>query len=380
MKIFYITHTFSLNVWDQGGGEVYCSNILKELRKRGHEIMVFTPDCKHFPEEEELGIKVYRSPTWGHHAFHKYEYAMNAKKAIELARAFHPDVIHAQNDVFPALIGSAVKKELKIPLIVGMEFLSHKNQTLNTKFTYHLNKFFLPKLDFDFLISMGQHFIDHELAEWGIPKEKMKVIPLGVDTEEFSPSVGMKTELLEQFGSHLLISLKPLHSTNAKGIGQILRAFKIVLEKHPEYHYLIYGWGAKGEETKQLVKELDLEKNVHFLGLVNYNETPQIYNSSEFLVHVFTYDATTSSSLIDSMAVGKAIIATRIGEIPNIVDGAGILIPQNNIEILANEMLRLIEAPALRKGLGEKARKVVLERFSLKKTADELEALYSTVQ
>ncbi|MBI4043468.1 MAG: glycosyltransferase family 4 protein [Candidatus Diapherotrites archaeon] len=376
MRILYITHTYSLNVWDQGGGEVYCSNLLKELSRRGHEILVFTPACKRWPKEEkEFNIRVHMVPTFGHHALHKYEYVFTANEAVRLAKEFNAKLVHAQNDIFPALVGAKVKKALNIPLVVGVEYISEKNASLNTKLIYWLNRTLLPRIPADHFISMSRHAVDHYLVPWGIEKNKIMVLPVSVDLELFKPGPGKK-ELVENYGPNLLVSLKPMHATNAQALELVLRAFKKVLGKHADYHYLLYGGGAKLEYLKALAHELGLEKSVHFMGLVNYSDTPSIYNASQFLVHAFTYEATTSSSLIDSLAAGKAVIATRIGEIPNIVEDAAVLVPPNNVNALAEAMLDLMEHPKKRFELEKKARAIAEKRHSLNALGEGIEKVY----
>ena len=169
MRIFYITHTYSLE--GGGGGEVFCTNFLKELSRRGHKIFVFTASRVRFPEKEkELGIEVFTPEVFLHHALHKFQYALLYPKAIKLARKFNPDIIHAQNDVFPAFIGSKVKNAMGVPLVAAVEYLSDKNVSLNLTLTYSINKLLLPKLNYDKIVSWSRYVIDNFFIPWKIPK------------------------------------------------------------------------------------------------------------------------------------------------------------------------------------------------------------------
>ncbi|MDO8647805.1 MAG: glycosyltransferase family 4 protein [Candidatus Diapherotrites archaeon] len=370
MKILFITHTYNLE--GGGGGEVNVSGILRELCKKGHEILVFTPDCPPYAEELKLGLKVYRAKAFGHPAFHKVEYSLQAGKAISLARKFQPDIIHAHNDAFPAIIGDKTKKKLGIPLTVYIEYVSEKASSWNLKLIYQMNRHFLPRVKADRMISMSKFAAEKYLIPWGIPKEKISIIPAGLDLKNFIHARPDK-ELIKKYGKHLLVSLRPLHSTHSKGIAYIIKAMKIVHEKYPAYKYLVFGDGSGKRSLEELVMELHLEDTVKFPGSIPYKKVPSTYCTSEFMVHSLVFEATTSMSIIDSMACGKAVIATDIGETKNAFGKAALLVPPENESALAEAIINLIEHPKLRKELEKKARKLAVEEYSIEKIAGKFE-------
>ena len=374
MRIFYITHTYSLR--GGGGGELFCSDFLKELSKRGHKIFVFTAKSDDFSaEEKSLGIEVFHAKSIGHHAFHKFEYLLQSRKAAELARQFKPDIIHAQNDAFPALIGEKVKKATKVPLVASIEYLSDRAVSVNLKIVFLFNKFFLPKIKFDRLVSWSQFVIDSYLLPWKIPKEKIVLIPGAVDVSTFLKKVFPHPKLV-QFGKNLIVSAKPLHSTNAMGILQTIKAMKIVSRKFSEWKFVVIGDGEKRKWLEAAVIDLGLEKNVFFVGQIPAEEIPQVYASAEIVVHSFAFKATTSIALIESMAAQKAIVATDFGEVANTVSDTEVLVQPNNPESIAQGIIKLIENPKLREELGKKARKRAVENFSMAAIVEEFEKLY----
>lgn len=389
MRIFFITHTYSLR--GGGGGEAFCNDFLRELVKRGHKIFVFATKSDDFSEEEKrLGLEVFKVPCFGHHAFHKFEYLLQAKKAAELAKKFSPDIIHAQNDAFPALIGEAVKKKTKKPLVASIEYLSDKAVSINLKIVFLFNKFFLPRIKFDKLVSWSEFVIENYLLPWGIPKEKIVLIPGAVDVKPFlltQKSLGKNTKgaflkkvfphpKIWEFGSNVIVSAKPLHSTNAMGIAQTIKAMKIVSKQFPEWKFVIAGDGEKRAWLESLVKELELKKNVFFIGSIPAEQIPSVYSAVQIVVHSFAFKATTSIALIESMAAQKAIVATDFGEVANTVGNTAILVKPNNPESIAKGIIHLIENPLLRIELGKKARKRAIERFSMPAIVDRFEELY----
>jgi len=374
MRIFFITHTYSLR--GGGGGEAFCNDFLREMRKRKHEIFVFTTQSDDFSrEEQELGIKVFKAKSLGHHAFHKFEYILQGNKASELAKDFRPDIIHAQNDVFPAMIGEKAKKQTGAPLVASIEYLSDKAVSLNLKLVFWFNKFFLPRIKFDKIVSWSEFVIENYLLPWGIPKSKIALIPGAVDVSNFTKKIKPHPKL-KQFGKKLIVSAKPLHSTNAMGIEQTIKAMKIVSEKFPEWKFVVVGEGEKRKALGELVTHLKLQKNVFFTGQIPAEQIPSVYAAAEIVVHSFAFKATTSIALIESMAAAKPIVATDFGEVKNTVGNTGILVKPKNPDSIANGIIKLIQSPKLRKQFGARARQRALAKFTIKAIADSFEKLY----
>ncbi len=339
--------------------------------------MVFTPGGKQFEQKEKkLGIKVYHCPIFGHHAFYKFEYVLMWWKAVLLARKFKPDVIHAQNDVFPGLIGKAVKFFTGAPLVCAVEYLSDQAVSLNLKLVFALNKFLLPKIGFDALVSWSNFVVEKFFVPWGIPREKILLVPGAVNVEAFAGKPVPNAKLASK-GKKWISSVKPLHSTNAMGISYIIKAMAIVSKKHPGWKYAIVGEGQSKSMLQDLVKELGLEKNVFFFGAMPNSSVPGVYSASKIVAHSFAFKATTSIALMESMAAGKAIVATESGEVRPTVGDTALLAKQKDEKSIASALNKLIENPALRKSLGAAARKRVKKEYSIQAIVSQFENLYS---
>ncbi len=343
MRIFFITHTYSLG--GSGGGEQFVSSFLEEMRRRKHKVFVFTPGANTFTAKEKaLGLQVYHSPVFGHHAFHKFEYILMAWKAVELAKKFKPDVIHAQNDVFPAFIGGFVKDATKKPLVVAVEYLSDQAVSLNLKAVFVLNKFLLPKIKFDKIVSWSTFVVNKFFLPWGIDRKKIVLIPGAVNTKRFLVKSKPLPKLVK-IGKNLIVSAKPLHSTNAAGISYIIKAMVLVKKKHPDWKYVIVGRGQSKPELEALVKKLDLQNTVIFAGFIDNSKIPSVYASAKIIAHSFAFKATTSIALIETMAASKAIVVTETGEVKPTVGDTALLAKQKNAKSIANAIEKLIENP-----------------------------------
>lgn len=187
-------------------------------------------------------------------------------------------------------------------------------------------------------------------------------------------------EFVSRFGKGFILSAKPLHKTNATGISFVIRAMQKVIAKHPECKYVIAGGGEGLANLQSLVKELGLEKNVLFAGWIDSKRLPELYASAGIAVHSFIFRASTSIALIESMAAGKAIVATDSGEAANAIKGAALLANPEDSDSIAGALLKLIENPELQRELGQKAQKTAKENYSIEAVAGKFEKLYSRLK
>ena len=141
-----------------------------------------------------------------------------------------------------------------------------------------------------------------------------------------------------------------------KNIPMLLKALRIVVDIHPEVILEIYGDGSEKKRIEQLIRELNLEKNVQLKGFCN--------NVDERIVNAYMYVCTSnyeglSNALLESMAMGLAIVSTDSsggGAREVIKDGVnGYLGPINDDVKLAERMITLIDNPEKAFAMGQKA-------------------------
>ena len=214
-------------------------------------------------------------------------------------------------------------------------------------------------------------------AFYGCSREKMRVIPNGVDIDEVdrakskSPShawAGEKTPLVIGMGR-----LCP-----QKGFDVLLRAFSQVSRKIPEARLLLLG---KGEDGSRLAKEAaapGLRERVDFPGWLP-NPHAVISRASVFVLSS-RYEGF-PNGVLEALACGTPVIATDCPSGPReILDGgAGILVPVDDSEAMADALVRLLEDPDLRMAMASKGRARVEERYSLPGMVAAYERLFEEV-
>ena len=139
----------------------------------------------------------------------------------------------------------------------------------------------------------------------------------------------------------------------------LLKALRIVVDIHPEVILEIYGDGSEKKRIEQLIRELNLEKNVQLKGFCN--------NVDERIVNAYMYVCTSnyeglSNALLESMAMGLAIVSTDSsggGAREVIQDGInGYLVPVNDEVQLSEKIIKLIENPEMAVAMGQKAMEI----------------------
>ncbi|MEK0337809.1 MAG: glycosyltransferase, partial [Nitrosopumilus sp.] len=163
-----------------------------------------------------------------------------------------------------------------------------------------------------------------------------------------------------------------------KGHLVFLKAAKKIINDFYHAHFLIVGDGKERKKLEEITQELEIQSNVHFLGI--RSDIPQII--SLFDVAVLTSNPvveTFSNAILEYMAASKPVVATNVGSTSELViDGeTGFLIPFNDSDTLANAILRLLKDGGLAKKMGEVGREKIKERFTVQKMIAKYESLFA---
>jgi glycosyltransferase involved in cell wall biosynthesis len=155
----------------------------------------------------------------------------------------------------------------------------------------------------------------------------------------------------------------------------------LVVKEAPGFQLQIAGDGPLREELTALSKKLSLDSHVQFLGMVR--DVPALLQRASLYV-LSSISEGVSLTILEAMARGLPIVATRVGGTPEAVrDGAnGLLVPPGDPRSLAVSLLRLWRDDTLARRLGEAGRLRVLEHFDVRRMVARYEQVYrgATVQ
>jgi len=209
------------------------------------------------------------------------------------------------------------------------------------------------------------------------PPKKFSIIPLGFDLTQFLNAevhCGKLRRELHVSEDTLLVGIVG-RLTAIKNHALFLRSAARVLEKVANVRFLIGGDGELATELKELANNLQIQDKVIFLGW--RDDMPVIYADLDIVV-LTSLNEGTPVSLIEAMASTKAVVATAVGGVPDIVfDGqTGILVPSGDEEKLSAAIIDLLEDAEKRRNLGKRGREFVKGKFTKERLFADMARLY----
>jgi glycosyltransferase involved in cell wall biosynthesis len=230
---------------------------------------------------------------------------------------------------------------------------------------------------FDSVVGVSGEIVD-ELVRKGI--KNVSKISNGIDADTFTNSLD-STYLFNEFGlprgSKMIGMISSL--TSEKGHLFALQAFASIVRKKFDAKLLIIGDGPLAGELKRFSLKLGISDCVLFSG--KRNDIPQILS----ILDVFLIPSLVEGlpmAMLEAMAAGKTIIASRVGEIPEVIEDGknGLLVDAGSVHEIEQAVERVLLAdPYLRKQFGENARKTVITKYSSKSMAEKYSHLYESV-
>jgi len=224
-------------------------------------------------------------------------------------------------------------------------------------------------------------FIADQLANWGMTRERLAVIPSTVplpDPELMTPEhrEAVRNRLGVAPDVKLIGNIAAL--VGHKDHATLLRAAKVLTQRRPDVRFVIMGDGELKEKLLSLRSELSLEEKVVMTGFV-----PQ----AEQCLPAFDVFAMSScmeglgSIVLDAFAAGVPVAATAGGGLSELVRPGenGLLAPVGDAPALADAINCLLQNPALAQELSAKAKKRVEAEFSVARMVEQYQAVYDRI-
>ncbi len=216
------------------------------------------------------------------------------------------------------------------------------------------------------------------VSKEGIDPRKIEIIPNGVDVEAFRAN-GSASVLRDSFrlphGAPVVAIVAMLRPE--KDHATFLRAAAEVRRRVSDAHFLLVGEGAERSPLEALTRELGLEACVHFTGV--RDDIPQVLGVSDLCaLSSRPVVETLSNAVLEYMAAGKPVVATRVGSLPEQVEEGvtGFLVEPGDWREMAERMVRLLADRSLARRMGEAGRRKVTDEYSIEHMVREWEALF----
>jgi glycosyltransferase involved in cell wall biosynthesis len=216
--------------------------------------------------------------------------------------------------------------------------------------------------------------------DYGIPEEKMTVIYNGVNLIEFNPQITRSKIRSEYSLDDKPVILSVGCGTIRKGIPYLLRSVRDVKAQIPDVRLIVTGPTSYKQQMLSITRDLGIQENVIFSGKVPREELPFYYSACD-IVAVPSLQEGFPIVVLEAMASGKPVVASRVGGIPEAIEPGktGILVDAGNSNQLGRALITLLNDQDLRRRMGREARLVAETRFDWERIAqryiDEFDSL-----
>jgi len=363
-----------------GGAEVAVKEITDRLGKEfsaqggpvfGWDMITAQIDRK-LPKEEKIGnVNVYRigiGISW----FDKYYLAFCGHRLInKLHKKNNYDFIWsimASYGGFAAL--NFKSKNKQVPFLLTLQE-GDDPEYIKKRVGFMKNRFKKIFQSADYI-----QCISNFLASWA--KEQgaecpIEVIPNGVDIEKFQDTNSkiQIPKLKEE--DKILITTSRLVKKNA--ISDVIRSLEYLSDN---IKFLVLGIGDDLEKLKNLVKEINVEGRVFFLGKISHDELPKYLHISDVFIRPSLSEGL-GNSFLEAMAAGLPVIGTEVGGIPDFLkDGeTGLFCEVSNPKSIAEKVELMLNNDELRKKIIENGKKIVEEKYGWEKLANDIKNIFN---
>lgn len=215
--------------------------------------------------------------------------------------------------------------------------------------------------------------IQLKLLQSGVSKDKIHFIRNGIDLRPFDDPIASLNRDKRKLTVGWVARL-----SSEKGPDIFLRAVVQVLAVYPGTRFVMVGDGPERNTLERLVDELNIRDNVSLIG--RRDDMPSIYASLDVMVSSSRQEGL-PMAILEGMASKLPLVVTKVGYVPNVIqdNSNGILVPPEDVKLLADAMIKLLQDEALRRRLGAAARRRVESEFSADRMATDYMRIYSEV-
>ncbi len=290
----------------------------------------------------------------------------------QVTRAFEADLVDA-NTTIAALHAAVGLRKVRVPMVWHVRDLTPLGLA---------ERMIAKRTD---AIAAVSHAVENALVEGSLAQNKVRVIHNGIDTERFRPTLTpaeIRAKLSLPPETPLVAVVAQL--TPWKGHDVLLRAWAQLKTQGNPAVLLVMGSALHPEdrswenELKRLANELDLAGSVRFLG--RHEDVASIVGAVQ-AVAVPSRAEPFGRVALEAMALGKPVIGTRAGGLPEVVDDGvtGLLVEPDDAPALADAIGRVLGDPQLAHRLGQAGADRVKAMFDIRRTAQQTEDLYDAL-
>ena len=373
-----------------GGVSSHIYHLSKSLTENGVKVYVVTCDFPGAPRDETIqGVEVLRIDSYKNPAsdFATWVYLMNMNMQSEAAALVNSlggkvDVFHA-HDWLVATAGIGLKHVFRKPLLATI----HSTETGRRNGIHndyermiHETEYWLTYEAWK-VISCGSYMASHVRWAFGLPEDKIVMIPNGVNLQEYAKN---KTADLSQFRNRFALPEEKLvlfvgRLVHEKGIHVLINALPKVLQK-VNVKFVIVGDGYMKEQLSSLVRDMGLAHKVFFTGFVDDETLMNLQRCADVCVVPSLFEPFGIVAL-EAMAAESPVVVSDTGGLSEMVehDVTGVKVYPDNPDSLTWGIVRVLLDGNYANWLRSNAYKKIQEKYRWDMMAQQTKDVYETV-
>lgn len=282
----------------------------------------------------------------------------NYLKLKSVLDEFKPDILHVHLDTLYSLIWAITNN---VKLIFTIHSQPYRIYNFKNKYIFHILKL-MKKIKF---VGVTETITKEAIQIFKINKSDIVTIYNPVDIERFECK-----RSFNNIDSTIFINIARFHKI--KNHELLIKSFKRVLNQIPNSKLLLLGDGDLRDDMIELVKSLNIQQSVIFLG--------NIPNTEEYLskADVFVLSSNSEAlpiTVLEAMASGLPIISTNVGGLSDIINKNGKLVNKKDCIALSEAMIELAKDLDKRRMMSDKSRDII-SKYDIKKISNLYEDIY----
>lgn len=287
----------------------------------------------------------------------------------QLIKSFEPDVVHSHM-VHANLLARLVRTVTYIPRLICTAHSSNEGGGLRM-LAYRITNFLA-----DVTTNVSRDAVEAFEAKWAVKRGQMLMVPNGIDADKFSYKEQLRVIVRDREGvqSGEKVILAVGRFTEAKNYPGLLHAFAILCKNDHNLRLWIVGDGDLREVLVSLASSLGISRRVTFFGV--RDDVADFYGAADVYVLSSLWEGF-GLVVAEAMATERIVVASDCGGVKEVMGGEGILVrPGDADELAAGIRIGLDMDLSSTLAMGERARKRVIENYSLDKVVKSWIELY----
>lgn len=294
---------------------------------------------------------------------------------VRFLRVQRPDVVHTHL-IHGDLYGTLAARLAGGPFVVSSK---HNDDVFRQQGFYAWLDRVLARRQ-NRIITISHHLKGFYVEVEGLPPGKIVTVHYGLDPGAFLRGANDGANVRAEWGvpaDALLVGVVG-RLAEQKGHAYLLDAFAEVIQALPSAHLLVVGDGELRPALERQAAHLGLHDSVTFTG--RREDVPRIMLALDVLAMPSLWEGF-GLVLLEAMAVGRPVVASRVSAIPEIVvEGeTGLLVPPKDAESLSRALLALLRDPARAREMGQRGRQRLERQFGVARMVEQIQAVYESL-